>query len=138
MKYFTPTAISIKLCEPDIKAFESFSSTFALDFSHYTEKGFYLSPESYPGAFTPVGVISKTLYPGAKKNTYQSSQYYQEGWWSVEEIDRNRILEEMYQEAISMGANGIVNLKVELGSRQADGGKLILPFMNVEAFAIRV
>jgi len=52
-------------------------------------------------------------------------------------MDRERILEEIYQEAVSMGANGVVNLSVEI-STKAINASLSVPVITVEGFAIKI
>lgn len=100
-----------------------------------TDQGFHISPYHYEGKFEAVGMIFKTIYQGVKNNT-GTPEYFSDGRWSAEKIDRQRIVDEICQEAKSMGANAVVNLKFSTSTGKVN--TLTVPVVEVEGFAIKI
>lgn len=79
-----------------------------IDYRPYTEAGFYLSPNEYPGPHTPVGELNLVIDPAVVRSDYSSN-------WVVEKtLSADEILSMAVSEATKRGSNGISNLKIEI------------------------
>ena len=79
-----------------------------IDYRPYTEAGFYLSPNDYPGPHTPVGELNLVIDPAVVRSDYSSN-------WVVEKrLSADEILSMAVSEATKRGSNGISNLKIEI------------------------
>lgn len=79
-----------------------------IDYRPYTEAGFYLSPNEYPGPHTPVGELNLVIDPAVVRSDYSSN-------WVVEKtLSADEILSMAVSEATKRGSNGISNLKIEV------------------------
>lgn len=79
-----------------------------IDYRPYTEAGFYLSPNEYPGPHTPVGELNLVIDPAVVRSDYSSN-------WVVEKtLSADEILSMTVSEATKRGSNGISNLKIEI------------------------
>lgn len=94
--------------------------TFAtfLDYREYTLKGFFLSPDSYTGEHEPLGQLFLEIYPEqkeiteSKRSKYDDVQYINGILYGYERILFADVLEQAVLQAVSKGADGIVNLKI--------------------------
>ena len=96
-------------------------STRFLDYRPYSEAGFFISPDPYPGTFTSLGEFSITVTPAilsnskaiSKQKSFDDGVYSKQSYGIVhmEEISSEELLEMAVQEARSVGANGIANFK---------------------------
>lgn len=95
-----------------------------LDYRPYTEAGFFISPDPYPGMFTSLGEFSITVKPailssskdagrGRQQKDFEDGVYAKQTYGIVhmEEIPSEELLEMAVQKAKSVGANGIANFK---------------------------
>lgn len=92
--------------------------TTFLDYRPYISEGFYISPDSYNGEFEPIGQIFMTILPQEKlissddRHNYDNVHYYGSEVYGFERISYAELLNQAVVRAISMGANGIVDLKI--------------------------
>ena len=99
-------------------------STFVtfLDFRPYTSEGFFISPDPYNGEFEPIGQIFLTMLPEEKliseevRKQYDNVHYYGTDMYGFEKIPYAELLNQAVVRAISMGANGIADLKISKAS----------------------
>ncbi|MBR5660642.1 MAG: hypothetical protein IKW99_03740 [Bacteroidales bacterium] len=71
-------------------------TTSFLDFRPYTEAGFFISPDPYPGTYDPIGQFSIEIIPAKNAS-------------GVQMPSSKEILDIAYIEAQEKGANGISN-----------------------------
>lgn len=92
-------------------------SVMFIDYTPYIEAGFFLSPNDYPGAHTPVGELNLIIDPAvvqADQKKYQDNIYQQSNLVYAKELNSKEILELAVSEATKRGSNGISNLKIEV------------------------
>ena len=100
--------------EPQKKA------TFAtfLDFRPYTSEGFFISPDSYTGDHETLGELFLTVMPEqkeiteSKRSKYDEVQYINGILYGYEIIPYAELLEQAVLRAVSIGADGIADLKI--------------------------
>lgn len=88
-----------------------------IDYTPYTEAGFFLSPNDYPGEHTPVGELHLIIDPAvlkADQKGYQDNIYQQNNQVYAKDLTSKEILEMTVSEATKRGSNGISNLKIEV------------------------
>ena len=96
-------------------------STRFLDYRPYSEAGFFISPDPYPGMFTSLGEFSITVTPAilpsskvvTRQKNFNDAVYSKPtyGVANLEEISSEELLEMAVQKAKSVGANGIANFR---------------------------
>ena len=90
--------------------------TTFLDFRPYTENGFFLSPNDYPGKYIPIGQLYVVVEPEILVEKY--GDYYSYVTAEEKPISTEVLLELAVADAIDKGANGISNIKIEIVSDQ--------------------
>ncbi len=103
-------------CIPQRTFFSTFSS--GIDYKEYSDLGFYVTESnSVNFNYTPISSIVASV-----KSGYLGDEKPSNSKVKVSKSDRGSlfitatasiVLEELYQEAIKLGANGIINLKIE-------------------------
>lgn len=89
-----------------------------LDFRPYTSEGFFISPDSYTGEHEPLGQLIVEILPEqkeiteSKRSKYDDVQYINGILYGYERISFSEVLEQAVLRAISMGADGIADLKI--------------------------
>ena len=91
-------------------------STGFIDYRPYTEGGFFLSPDPYPGDCESLGEIVVYVIPALVPAGHASATKFSDGaYGSVgvvrEAVDVSELLELAYKEAAGRGADGLVDLK---------------------------
>ena len=81
-----------------------------MDYRPYMEEGFFISPDSYYGAFNPVADLSLTIEP--KTTKVENRKKISDPTYTVEPEDVIEIIRTFVEMAKEMGANGVVNFKV--------------------------
>lgn len=98
-------------------------SSYSIDYSEYTKKGFLLTESnSVSFSYEPIASITSLSKAGyeilrTKKNTELSTNYElvtvsKNVYGKFKNANINDALDEIYTKAISLGANGIINLKI--------------------------
>lgn len=111
------------------------------DFSEYTEEGFTFTPQDYDGPYKAVGMISMTIRPEAQKMDRgtevapDNENYDIQGDWMIKRVTTDRLVQATYEEAVAMGANGIINFDVT-GRPRSVAPDLTLPEYTVSGFAV--
>lgn len=125
---FIIAAIAICGCGTSQQTYDRYVDTHLLDYRPYTEAGFFISPNSYPGVYSPVGDILIRVFPAVylkDNNKVLSAKTggYDDGIYSrsndaapnsgtkTEEISSSELLDIAVGEALKLGANGISNFR---------------------------
>lgn len=104
---------------------ERIVQTLFLDYRPFVEKGFFLSPDPYPGDFTALGDLSVKVFPAitqvnndnvdASFNQRDNYAYYKgktKETFITEKISGSELLQEAVNAAMALGANGIADLRI--------------------------
>lgn len=108
-------ALFVQSCSPIFMPREVRTSFF--DYRKYSNEGFFLSPDSYPGEFTPCGELFITIKPGDVKGPDKmvydpgSQSYVSQSQIRREEISSDELLSIAVKKAKEIGADGLVNFK---------------------------
>lgn len=95
----------------------SYSISF-LDYRPYTSEGFFISPDPYTGEFEALGELYLEVQPEQKeidiknKDNYDSIVYWGTQAYGFERINHAELLEMAVKRAVSVGANGIANIRI--------------------------
>jgi hypothetical protein len=94
------------------------SAFYGLDFTKYTDRGFLITPESYRGEYSSIGMVSYVLTPEATlitKKVFVSTETGQvtreEKEWKVGQVNITEAIDSLYTSAKRMGANAIINFE---------------------------
>ena len=94
-------------------------STHGIDFTEYSAKGFFITPEKYQGDYDPVGLLRFAISPEAvlEKLTIPervgSMMLVQRYKWKIEEINYAEVLEFAYDTSIEMGGDAITDFNID-------------------------
>ena len=80
-----------------------------LDYRPYTTNGFFLSPNSYPGAYESIGEMRIIVVPEIVE---ESNDYYMQSYVK-KDIPESELLANLVKQALLKGANGISNLSIK-------------------------
>lgn len=114
---FVFLALLLQSCSTFIPASRTTTSMF-LDYRSYMSEGFFISPDPYPGICETLGELAVEVVP-AQMEIDELSVAYFDGvfyrnmkYYGYERIPYNALLDAAVKEARSLGADGIVNLKI--------------------------
>jgi hypothetical protein len=113
------------------------------DFTPYTSKGFFISPEQYLSPYEPIGVIRISVFPEVKKyasfTAYDVKKYALVRGvprdWLVENVDLRAVIDEAYRVGSKMGADAIVRFLVDM--KPMTNGEITYATYEVSGFAIK-
>lgn len=118
-KYFL--IIALALCATSCATFKpqqrSYTISF-LDYRPYTSEGFFISPDPYTGEFETLGELYLEIFPEQKeidikhKDNYDRVVYWGTQAYGFERINHAELLEMAVKRALSVGANGIANIRI--------------------------
>jgi len=158
-KYILPIAIAIltlfNACVSvnEIRGTALFSG---YDFTEYTKKGFLFTPEKYLGEYESIGLITLRITPTVRKTNAPSytsdTLVYKSGMLLnrgedfeivetvggrilVEVISSDKAIKLIYEKAVSMGADAIVNFNIE--DIELHNGSLFYTGLRITGFAIK-
>ncbi|MDR1984271.1 MAG: hypothetical protein LBQ28_05545 [Prevotellaceae bacterium] len=120
-----------------------------IDYSYFTKKGFFITESnSVSFEYTPVGSVFTTIYSGETNETgkrelvvkddfYPYKIYITSKKWKSADVDD--ALLEIYNQALNIGANGIINLKIQniTSSQQINGQSISCDGITVSGMAIK-
>jgi hypothetical protein len=92
---------------------------FVYDFTKYTESGFLFTTEKYLFEYESVGYIQVEFYPETEKeefnkmNQYGTENFGKPGKWFYYPISTEEVLDSLYNISTRMGANAVINLRIE-------------------------
>lgn len=112
-------------------------NTFGFDFSEYTEEGFLITPEQYLGEYQSIGLIRTVMWPRVYRvpsgsTDDQGNPNYD---FRTEELNVEKAIDEIYQQAEDMGANAITRFDITSTSRR--NGDMIVEGAEISGFAIK-
>ena len=115
-----------------------------LDFTKYAENGFLFTPNGYIGDYESIGIIQAVFMPSAtlkalKKKTSEGMVTVKH-YWKKEKIETSEVLDTIYDMAKNMGANAIINFKIEKISEAYNLNTyypVVIYGFAVEGFAIK-
>lgn len=99
---------------------ETQTNVLYIDYTPYTEAGFFLSPNNYPGPHTPIGELNIIIDPEVKEKKDNKKEFsdgiYQNNTpkMAVKTFSSEELLEMAVAEALNKKGNGISNLKIEI------------------------
>lgn len=112
-----------------------------IDFRPYTEQGFLFTPEKYLDEYESIGLVDLVSIPEAN---YVPLQQFSDGStlskWQINEININDVLRKYYEMAIEMGADGIMNFRLEKVTRRYTIGvesPITIEGISISGFAIK-
>lgn len=121
---------------------DGYSRVTTTDFTPYTKLGFLITPEKYLGDYESIGMIESTTFPSIKK---KPDTYNKEKWeevtsldgrkYIISRVDQEIALKSIYEASINMGADALMNFKME--AVLMPNGTLTLMAIKVSGFAIK-
>lgn len=112
------------------------------DFTEYTDQGFLITPEGYQGEYQSIGVLSVTVWPRIERRPVEDDTLAQPGadspareWFITEAVDPQEVVDSLYVEARSMGADAVMNFRTEFVEEDLEDGP-VRPGVRVRGFAI--
>lgn len=117
-------SLIVSACSIKLKHIRGYESKMVLDFTKYTEQGFLITPFKYLGDYESIGIITVKVMPEANfiskkimKAKYPASsadEYDLEEWWEIEDINSEMVIDILYESAVEMGADAIVEFDIEV------------------------
>jgi hypothetical protein len=136
----------------ELAKIEGYSILNKIDFRKYSEKGFLITPEKYPGEYHAVGMIDFISMPGAvyvkrtkldENNKPVTPEFGHpaeiEKNWVPENINMDTTIEELYKQCVTLGADAIINFKIEPNSVLHGGilNPVTVEGVRITGFAIK-
>jgi hypothetical protein len=107
------TFMSSCIITPHIQHYEY---TYVADLTKYSEENFLFLKEGYQGKHESCGFVEGALYPEVVKEPrtvpYDESKYHKYGYWLVEKISVERLIDNVYKEAKHLNANALIHFKI--------------------------
>lgn len=115
----TATLILSSCTVPEtISEYQSNSDYFLIDFSKYSNDGFFITPEAPYGSYQPIGLVSVTVNQGAKyvekyleKDEFDYPIY--EEYWVKDSLNLQMAIDSLVQYSKSLGANSLASFKYD-------------------------
>jgi hypothetical protein len=134
-----------------LKEIPSYSLLNKIDFRKYSDAGFLFTPEKYEGEYKSIGVIDFKKMPGALYTTIKElknkDNYIPEHpeististQWFTEMIDMDQAIDELYRECISLGADALMNFKIDyyIETRSNISNPISITGYKISGFAIK-
>ena len=129
-------------CAPKILPTDRKVITRVLDFRKFNEEGFFISTTPYIGLYDPTGEIRLTIYPATSVEKGFASELasYTTIFLKNEDITTYDLLKIIVDEAKKLGADGIVNTRIDEEMRDIMKGKVKigeLAYFRLTALAIK-
>lgn len=114
--FFIILLLLTSACAPSLNQISRQIEIVGYDFTKYSQKGFLITPGVYGENYESIGLLTFSIYPGAKKvKTLKNRQQYWE--WEIEKIDPAEVIELAYQEAIKRNADAITHFHIKFDSK---------------------
>ncbi len=113
---------------------------YGYDFTKYSKNNFLFTPEKYSGKYESVGLMYVLMWPEVKKlekikKSDNTSFDRVTDYYSVIKMSPMEGLDSLYDKAIKMGADCIMNL--EITSKQGANGPVVFDYYELSGFAIK-
>jgi hypothetical protein len=96
-----------------------YEQNFLIDFRKYSSHDFLFSTGDFNGKYTSIGILTTDYFPevklkprGEKGRNYDKEKYMEVNNFLVEKINYDDVINKMYKEAESKGANAVINILV--------------------------
>jgi hypothetical protein len=147
---FTVASCTVQMKE--LTRVEGYTIMNKIDFRKYSDKGFLITPEKYPGEYHAIGMIDFIKMPGAvyvkrtkldENNKPVTPEFGHpaeiEKNWVPENINMDAVLEELYKQCVALGADAIINFNVEPNSVLHGGisNPVTIEGVRITGFAIK-
>jgi hypothetical protein len=107
-------------CFPTATFVKRTESLGVIDFRGLSADGFFISPNPYSGPHSSLGLIFVTAQAGGSLVERSDDQPYRH--WRAEQLGPDSVMAIAKQRAITMGADGLVNVTIEAAPREIGGG----------------
>jgi hypothetical protein len=111
-----------------------------VDFNKYIQKNFIFTPNEYKGTYTPLGIVHYKLRGGAELIEIEKRRSTPLVWVN-ENIHPNDIFVTAYQRALEMGADAVMQLKIQYDMEKYATGHgletIYLPVIEISGVAIK-
>jgi hypothetical protein len=139
-------------CIPTRKFSEKEERLFAIDFTPYTESGFYISPEKPNFEYKPIGIVNYTFLPFSAYapteienpnynplNSDFGNEFLTRTVWIQSPIIMEECLDTIVNMCKNMGADGLYNFKVDKYTKDISGvtNPTTIVGIEINGFAIR-
>jgi hypothetical protein len=111
-------------CITELKVIYPQSTLYKIDFRKYSEAGFLITPEKYAGNYVSIGIMDYVKKPGAHyaiasrklddRFAKSDQMYISQKQWIFDAVSLDDAIDELYRECVKLGADALVNFKVEL------------------------
>ena len=121
-------------CAPSTKVIQEVDSFIYIDFSKYSESGFYILPSLPTSKYKPISLFEYTFIPAAmfinqsipnpvfdSDNPDRFSQYVETEMWVQDSLDVNVCMDSVVSRCQAIGANAIYDFKLESYEREIKG-----------------
>lgn len=100
---------------------ESKTTVAVLDFTKYSKEGFFITPEPYSGEYKTLGIVNSSIESGAHLEEYtkedpDTGETVKTKKWVVEPVDIYSLLDAVYQKAVKIGGDAIMNFRYQITS----------------------
>lgn len=117
---FFPLLLVSLACGPAVRVIPPHVTAVAIDFRGLSGGGFYISPDPYPGEHVPLGLIYVLAQAGGELVDANGEKPYTH--WVVGEMSVDSAVAAAKAKAISLGGDGLANLRIEVEERELSGG----------------
>ena len=116
------------------------------DFSGFTERGFFFTPLEYKGDYQSIGLIQLTYRPEARfvevvlGAQLKAGEYYGMKKWELDQVDPEKVLEELYNVCIEMGADALTQMQFTWFDEtfaQGTQEPVVIGSLRISGFAIK-
>jgi len=122
-----------------------YTSVSTIDLTKYSREGFLITPYKYDADYESVGYIFVETMPEANLVTLEKTE--QAGHaenakteWQVDKMSIDKIIDSIHQKALQMGANAIIDFKIEQTTKNYSVGRmspLTIQGFTISGFAIK-
>ena len=138
-KYYIVISLFILASCNTLKHIPKKEAIKVVNFSFYSDRGFYISPESPPEKHIPRAFVDYIFLPEANYK-HLESELLPTTIWVVEKINLDSCLNEVVSRMVQLGANAIYNFKMESfeESYLDFSNPIIIEGIRISGFAVKV
>ena len=110
---------AILMASCSVMTHERIIETKFMDFRPYSDAGFFLSPDPYPGEFEALGEVLVKVTPAVTKKTMSLGGKYGDGVYASsglvkEEISGEELIDLVVKAALEKGADGLADFQCDV------------------------
>jgi uncharacterized protein YbjQ (UPF0145 family) len=132
-------ALVLAGCAPE--PLQKETTVASTDLTRYTEQGFLITPNNYPGEYQSIGYVTATVESGARTiddpsdaRSGEEVRGPEDFAVAVDPATLKEAVDALYTEATEMGADGIINFRREAYTVTYESKAI--PAVRVSGFAI--